>query len=475
MSKVYPSAMSEAIADKKRIDQAKSDLEKAGVKYVLSCWIDILGSPKTKPVPISEFENLCVGKGPQFAVHSVAAFPELGPADPDQIPIPDLDALYVCPWNPEYAIVFADLFYKDAPYDVCPRMTLKRTVQEAADAGYAFYAGLEPEFIVLRYDEGGQPVKAINDDPLPGEGFRPRRQAFGYDVEYTLDSMPFLADVIEHLNTMGWGLKNVVCEGAYSQFEVDFDYTDVLAMADRFTLLRVLLKEIAKNHGMFVTFMPKPAQGDWRSGAHINWSVQSTADPGGNLFKDKAKGGWSDLAKHAVGGVLKHGVALTAVNCPTVNSYKGLVARSRDFEGGTVTWAPTHMTYGVNNRSAMIRLPQARFAVENRAADMCLNPYLGLALTCAASLEGIQENLDPGPPLEKSLYDLTAEERKAFKVKPLPQNLDQAIAGFAADPLAKRVFGDTMHRLYTTHKQDEWDRFHETVTEWEKHEYLRFF
>jgi glutamine synthetase len=472
---MYPASMTAAIPDKARIDEAKAKLEEAGVKYVLSCWIDILGSPKTKPVPISEFERLCIGKGPQFAVHSVSMFPELGPADPDQVPIPDLDSIIVCPWDPQIAIVFADLYYEDAPYAVCPRMALKRTVQEAADAGYAFYAGLEPEFIVMRYDSDGQPVRAIDDDPEEGEGFRPRRQAFGYDVEYSLDSMPFLGDVIEQLNGMGWGLKNVVCEGAYSQFEVDFDYSTVLGMADRFTFLRILLKEIAKRHGMFVTFMPKPAQGDWRSGAHINWSVQSTAKPGVNLFKDEANGGWSDVARHAAGGVLRHGVALTAVNCPTVNSYKGLIARAREFEGGTVTWAPTHMTYGINNRSAMIRFPQARFAIENRAADMCLNPYLGLAMTAAASLEGIRESVDPGPSLEKSLYDMTPEERDAFKVKPLPRNLDQAIAGFAADKLAKHVFGETMHRLYTLHKQDEWDRFHEAITEWERKEYLRFF
>jgi glutamine synthetase len=350
---------------------------------------------------------------------------------------------------------------------------LKRIVAEAAEAGYAFYAGFEPEFIVLRYDENGQPVKAIDDDPPSGEGLRPRRQAFGYDVEYSLDSMPFLSDVVGHLQRMGWGLKNVVCEGAYSQFELDFGYTTVLGMADRFTFLRVLLKEVAKSHGMFITFMPKPAQGDWRSGAHINWSVQSTAKPGANLFKDEATGGWSDIARWAAGGALRHGVALTAVNCPTVNSYKGLIGRAREFEGGTVTWAPTHITYGVNNRSAMIRFPQARFAIENRAVDMCVNPYLGLAMTCAASLQGIREQIDPGPPLAKSLYDLTPEER--LKVKPLPRNLDQAISGFAEDPVAKHVFGDTMHRLYTLHKQDEWDRFHESVTEWEKREYLRFF
>ena len=187
MAGIYPTSLAAAFPEKSRIDKAKADLEKAGVKYVFSCWIDILGSAKTKPVPVSEFERLCIGKGPQFAVHSVSMFPELGPADPDQIPIPDLDAIFVCPWNPEIAIVFADLYYEDAPYDVCPRMALKRTMQEAADAGYAFYAGMEPEFIVLRYDDQGQPVKAIDDDPEAGDGLRPKRQAFGYDVEYSLE------------------------------------------------------------------------------------------------------------------------------------------------------------------------------------------------------------------------------------------------------------------------------------------------
>lgn len=475
MPRVYPDTMAAAFPSKSRVAKVKAELEKAGVKYILSCWIDILGSPKTKPVPLSEIENLCAGKGPQFATHSVTMFPDLGPADPDQIPVPDLDSLRVCPWNRDYAIVFADLFYENGPYAVCPRLALKRVVQECAEVGFAFYAGMEPEFIVLRYDQDGRPVKAFDNDPLPGRGFRPRRQAFGYDAEFSLDALPFLGELIDILNGMGWGLKNVVCEGAYSQFEIDFGYTDVLEMADRFTFLRMLLKEVAKRNGLFVTFMPKPMQGDWRSGAHINWSVQSTKKPGANLFQDGKKNGWSDIALQSIGGVMRHGVALTAVACSTVNSYKGLIARAREFEGGTVTWAPTHITYGVNNRSAMLRLPQARYAIENRAVDMCVNPYLALAMTCAASLEGIKGKIDPGPPLNKSLYDLTPADRSKYKLQSLPRTLAEAIGGFAADPLAKRVFGDTMHRLYTLHKQDEWSRFNETVTEWEQREYLRFY
>lgn len=475
MSACYPESIEEAIPRKEWIRDVGKQLEERGVKYVFSCWIDLLGSPKTKPVPLSELENLCVGKGPQFAVHSVSQVPELGPADPDQIPIPDLNSIYVCPWDPEYAVVFADLFFEGKPYNMCPRLALKRQVDAAAKAGYAFYAGVEPEFIVMTYDENGRPVKAIDDDPTRDDGGPPlARQAFGYDVDYTLDSMPFLDEVTRYLEELGWGLKNFVCEGGYSQFELDFGFTNVLAMADRMTFLRMLLKAVAKNHGMFVTFMPKPAGGDWRNGAHINHSAQRLDAPGANVFAD-GSGGWSDEAYQAVGGLLAHGAALTAVTCPTVNSYKGLVGRARELQGGTVTWAPTHMTYGVNNRSAMLRLPQPRHAIENRACDMTMNFYLGMAMTTACSLDGFQARIDPGPPFNKPLYDTSEEELAAAGAKPLPRNLLEAIEAFDADPLAREVFGPVMHRQYSLYKHMEWDRFHQHITEWEVREYLRFF
>ncbi len=473
MSVTYPRTMEEALPDKERAAEAHAKLEKAGVKYVFSCWIDLLGVPKTKPVPMSEFEGLCRGKGPQFAVHSVSMVPELGPADPDQIPIPDLDSLLICPWDPTCAWVFADLFFEGAPYGVCPRLALKRQVKVAADAGYRFLAGFEPEFIVMRYTEDGQVVKAFDNDPLPGKGFRPRRQGYGYDAEFAIDGMPFLRELIDIINGFGWQLKNVVCEGAYSQFELDFGYTDAVAMADRFTFLRMLLKQVAKKHGFFVTYMPKPTQGDWRNGAHINHSVQAVDRPGVNLFDED--GSWSKLTYNVLAGVIKHGGALTCIACSTVNSYKGLIGRSRSLEGGTLTWAPTHMCYGNNNRSAMLRLPQTRKAIENRASDMCLNAYLGLVMTMAASLEGIAQRLDPGPPVNKPLYDMTPRELEEAGVKPLPGNLLDAVRMFDSDPLAKEVLGPTMHELYSRYKHDEWARFHEHVTEWEKIEYLRFF
>ena len=468
----YVENFADALPTKQRIEEVRKQLEDAGVKYVLSSWIDLFGIPKTKPVPMSDFEQLCMGKGPQFAVHSISFVPELSPADSDQVMVPDLDAVYICPWDKTMAIIFADLFWEDKPYNHCPRQTLKRTIREAEKAGYVGYAGIEPEFIAMRFDEDGQPMKAIDDDP--DKGVRPRRQAFGYDVEYSIDSMPFLKDMIDILEDMGWNMHDVVAEGAYSQFELDFHYTDLLEMADRLVFLRILLKEIAKKHDMFITFMPKPTTGDWRSGAHINLSLQAVDNPGVNLFGSD-EGGWSDESRYAVGGLMAHAEALTAITCPTVNSYNGLVPKVGGFEGGTVTWAPTNITYGYNNRSAQFRLPQSRYCIENRAADMCMNVYLGLSMSMTAVVKGITNKMDPGPATDRDLYEMTDDEFKEAGIRRLPRNLMVATEALRADELAIEVMGPVMHKSYLAYKVDEWERYHQTVTDWEVAEYLRLY
>ena len=468
----YVENFADALPSDARIAEVRKQLEQAGVKYVMSSWIDLFGIPKTKPVPMSDFELLCKGKGPQFAVHSISFVPELTPADSDQVMVPDLDAVYICPWDNSMAIIFADLFWEDKPYDHCPRQALKRAIRDAKQTGYVGYAGIEPEFIAMRYDADGNPVKAIDNDPQ--DGLRPRRQAFGYDVEYSLDSMPFFKDMIDILEGLGWNLHDVVAEGAYSQFELDFHYTDLLEMADRLVFLRILLKEVAKQHDMFITFMPKPTVGDWRSGAHINFSLQSVDNPGENLF-GSTESGWADEVRHAVGGLMAHADALTAITCSTVNSYNGLVPRVGGFEGGTVTWAPTNITYGYNNRSAQFRLPQSRFCIENRAADMCMNVYLGLAMTLKASLKGIENKTDPGPATDRDLYQMTDEEFKEAGIRRLPRNLSAAIEALGKDDLAGEVMGEGMRKSYIAYKVDEWERYHQAVTDWEVQEYLRLY
>ena len=489
-NKIYFELFEEAVErNRKKIPEIHKKLKAANVKYVMSSWIDLHGIPKTKPVPMSDFEPLCLGKGPQFAVHSVSFVPELTPADSDQIMIPDLDSVYICPWDKSIAIIFADLYWEGKPYNVCPRQALKRSMQKAQDAGYKGLAGVEPEFIAMKYNENGEAIKTIDNDPSSGvfikkimrkaidndpiKGIRPRRQPFGYDVEHSLDSMHFLKELINILEELGWNLHDVVAEGAYSQFELDFHYTNLLEMADRLVFLRILLKEVAKKHNMFITFMPKPTIGDWRSGAHINFSMERINMPGKNIFSDGK--GWSKESKNAVGGLMAHSEALTAITCSTVNSYNGLVPRVGGFEGGTVTWAPTNITYGHNNRSAQFRLPQNRYCIENRAADMTMNVYLAMAMTLSAAVEGINKEIEPGEPTDRDLYQMTETEFKKLGIRSLPRNLLQAIEALKKDKLADEVLGTVMKKSFISYKNDEWERYHQAVTDWEVKEYLRLY
>ena len=190
---------------------------------------------------------------------------------------------------------------------------------------------------------------------------------------------------------------------------------------------------------------------------------------------DNDAGGWSEESRHMLGGLIKHGAAIIGFCCPTVNSYKGLVDRASGLEGGLVTWAPTHITYGTNNRSAMYRLPQARRAIENCAADLCMNVYLALAMTIAASLDGLEKRIEPGPPTNESLYDADPDALRAAGVKRVPTTLGHTIDVLETNELAREVVGEVVLVCYLRYKRDEWGRYCTTVTDWEREEYLRFF
>jgi glutamine synthetase len=201
--------------------------------------------------------------------------------------------------------------------------------------------------------------------------------------------------------------------------------------------------------------------------------VEDVNKPGKNIFTDGKF--WSKESKYAVGGLMKHSEALTSLACSTVNSYNGLVPRVGGFEGGTVTWAPTNITYGHNNRSAQFRLPQNRYCIENRAADMMMNVYLALAMTVSAALEGIKNKIDPGKPTDRDLYQMTENEFKKLGIRRLPKNLLQAIEALKNDKLADEVLGSVMKKSFLSYKNDEWERYHQAVTDWEVKEYLRLY
>jgi glutamine synthetase len=269
--------------------------------------------------------------------------------------------------------------------------------------------------------------------------------------------------MVKYMNQLGWGVFSFDQEGGKGQYEFDFAYSDALTMSDRFIFLRLMAKSVAQSIGAIATFMPKPFSHDFRSGAHFNMSL-ADVETGKNLFErtsddvdalsTKYDMPFSQLALNFVAGLLHHAPALTALTCPTYNSYQGLIAQG---DMPDISWAPVLRCYGRNNRSAMLRLPMNRTCIENRTPDISCNPYLSAAFSLAAGLEGIEKNLDPGLPLGSNLYDLSKEDRDKHQVTFLPRTLIQALEAFEADPLVKEVFGSEFQAIYLKQKMKEWE------------------
>jgi glutamine synthetase len=220
--------------------------------------------------------------------------------------------------------------------------------------------------------------------------------------------------------------------------------------------------------------MPKIASDKTGSGAHYNMSL-ADLDTGKNLFFDPEDPRGCKLSKlgyQFIAGVLRHAPAIVALTCPTVNSYKRLV-RQGSMSG--FTWAPVYVCYGNNNRTNMLRIPLAGGRVECRAADISTNLYLGAALMLAAGLEGIRENLDPGEPHTENMYTYSLEELKNLGIDLLPRTLEEAIDALEADPLSQSVMGPLMFDAYVQYKRQEWQEYHNHVSDWEIKRYLKFF
>jgi glutamine synthetase len=444
------------------LQRKKQWLIDQGVEYAFGSWADFYGRPKAKAVPINRFESMVRGS----ELYTVGALPGMGPLGPHEDEceaVADIDSLVICPWDRRYAYMSADLVWHGRPYEYCPRSLLKRVLDEARQMGFVFNLGFEPEVYVLR--------EAPNGDLLP---LHPDDTGFwGYDVQSTLDGMTFLDVMVRYLDELGWGVFSFDHEGGNSQYEFDFGYTDALTQSDRFTFMRLMLKEVAKKLGAFATFMPKPYSDNFGSGAHYNMSL-ADVDSGVNVFEDPdgPNGlGYSSLAYHFVGGLLKHAGAITAVTCPTVNSYKRLIGRGFMDD---ITWAPVFVRYGDNNRTLMIRLPKNRRCVENRAADIASNMYFGAAISLAAGLEGIKEQIDPGPLTNTNLYELNRRQLQEEGVQLLPRTLLEAVNEFEADPLTDTVFGP-LKSVFVELKNKEWEEYHNVVTDWERQKYLKFF
>jgi glutamine synthetase len=454
-----------------RVKKLKAELVGKGVQYCFASFVDVHGIPKSKCVPMAKFEEMCAGSE-LYTVGANEGMGLVGPQEDECQTIPDLDSCIVFPWDKRYAWFSANLTYHGEPYEGSPRDILSRVMEQAKAMGFTMHLGVEPEFYVLKKNE-----KSGALEPLAPIAFKQPNAC--YDVRQTLQSMAFLDPMCRYIEELGWGVHSFDQECGRGQYEFDFHFTDALTMADRFIFLRLMAKEVASTLGAIATFMPKPFANDFRSGAHFNMSLASV-ETGKNVFLPTEKPdplvqkyglNCSKTCLNFVAGLLKHAPAITAVCCPTFNSYKGLIAQGDLPE---MSWAPVLRCYGKNNRSAMLRLPMSRPCVENRAVDMSVNPYLGAALSLAAGLEGIKENLDPGEPLNDNLYTLSANDVERRHVVRLPQTLLDAIRAFDEDSLVTETFGRTFQQVYVEQKQREWSKAFYRISDEERAEMLNY-
>jgi glutamine synthetase len=440
----------------------QSDLEAQGVRYALASFVDLHGVSKAKAVPLAHLHQM-MGGSELFTGAALDGVPQ-EVSDDEVAAVPDPASVTVLPWQSDVAWFASDLHLQGQPFEACSRNILHRVRAQAAAMGYRFNLGIETEFFVLKQGAEGRWMPFSERDTLDKPA---------YDVRGLLDNLPWLGELVEAMNSLGWGVYSFDHEDGPGQFETDFDYAEVLTMADRLTFFKLMAKEIAHRHGLLATFMPKPFGDRTGSGAHFNMSL-ADVQTGSNLFAtpDAAPGTITRLAEHFIAGVLRHAAAICAVIAPTVNSYKRLVAQG-SMSG--FTWAPIFVCYGNNNRTNMLRIPSPGGRVECRAADISCNPYLGGALMLAAGLEGIREELDPGAPNLVNAYTLSTAQRAERGLHRLPRTLGEAVEAFEQDPLAKSVFGDAMFDAFISYKREEWESYHSAVSEWERHRYLEFF
>ena len=439
--------------------EVADELAAKGVKYAAISFVDMHGKPKSKMVPLGHLTQAALGSE-MFTGAALDGVPQ-DVNDDEVAPHPDLDHPIVMPFNREVAWFPGDLWIGDTPFNACSRQILKRVTAEAAALGYTFNLGIETEFFLLT--DTDKPAPASPDDNLD----KPC-----YDLRTMLHNYPVVDEIVSAMNELGWDVYSFDHEDGNGQFETDFNYTNVVSMSDRLVFFRMMVGEIARKHGLFASWMPKPFADRTGSGAHYNMSLADTA--GTNLFEavDDPRGcGLSTLGYHFISGVLRHADAICAVIAPTVNSYKRLVKQG-SMSG--LTWAPVFACYGDNNRTNMLRIPRGGGRVECRAADSANNPYLGGALMLAAGLEGIREGLDPGEPNRDNLYRLTESDLVERGIGWLPRSLGEAIDALEADPLVRSVFGDEMFESFVTEKRAEWDGYNAHVSAWETERYLRF-
>ena len=428
--------------------------ETEDVEFIRLQFTDLFGTLKNVAITKSQLAKALDNKI-MFDGSSIEGFARI--EESDMYLYPDYDTFEILPFRPhqgKVARLICDVYKPDGKQlENDPRYILKKVIKEAASMGYTFNVGPECEFFLFHTDDNGLPTtlsheKAGYFDLGPNDlGENIRR-----DMVLTLEEMGFEIEASHH-------------EVAPAQHEIDFKYDEVLKTADNIQTFKMTVKTIAKRHGLYATFMPKPKFGISGSGMHINMSLAT--EEGKNIFADEnGKIGLSDDAYHFIAGIMKHARGMSAITNPLVNSYKRLVP---GYE------APVYIAWSAKNRSPLIRIPASRgngTRVELRNPDPTANPYLVLALCLAAGLDGIKNKIEVPDSVDCNIYEMTPGERRAAGIENMPADLKEAVDCLVADEFLCSVLGEHITTKYVEAKMKEWENYTTRVSQWEIDEYL---
>jgi glutamine synthetase len=434
------------------LDQA----EREKVKFMRLQFTDILGTIKNVEIPDRQFTEALDGQI-MFDGSSIEGFVRI--EESDMYLKPDLSTFRVFPWANEsgekVARMICDIYTPEGePFSGCPRTALKRVIAMAAENDLMMNAGPEAEFFLFQ-TENGAPTTVTHD---AGSYFDLTPVDLGEDVR---------REIVRVLESMGFHVEAAHHEVAAGQHEIDFRYDDVLTTADNISTFRFVVKNVAIRHGLHATFMPKPIFGINGSGMHTH---QSLFSGGVNMFFDERRE-WqlSEMCLNYIGGILRHAKGFCAVTNPLVNSYKRLVP---GYE------APTNIAWSEKNRSPLVRVPAPRgnaTRIELRMPDPSCNPYLALAVMLRSGLDGIDQKVDPGPPINKNIYKMSHRERRHLRIDELPGNLSEALDELEKDDIIRDTLGEHIFQHFLEAKREEWHDYIKHVSPWEVERYLSMY
>ncbi|WP_208592640.1 type I glutamate--ammonia ligase [Gracilibacillus suaedae] len=436
-------------------EEIKQKIKEENVKFIRLQFTDLLGTIKNVEIPLSQLDK-ALDNQMVFDGSSIEGFVRI--EESDMKLYPDLDTFVVFPWTSEKGKVarfICDIYNTDGtPFEGCPRYNLKRNLKRAEDLGFtAFNIGTEPEFFLFKLDEKGDPSLELNDKG----GY--------FDLAPTDLGENCRRDIVLELEEMGFEIEASHHEVAPGQHEIDFKYSDAVKHADDIQTFKLVVKTIARKHGLHATFMPKPLFGVNGSGMHCNMSLFKGKT---NTFLDEnGPLELSETAYQFIAGIIKHALSFTAVTNPTVNSYKRLVP---GYE------APCYVAWSGSNRSPLIRVPASRglsTRVEVRSVDPSANPYLALSVLLASGLDGIENKLEAPKAVDRNIYVMDKEEREANGVKDLPATLADALDELKKDETIVEALGEHLFEHFVESKEIEWDMFRTQVHPWEREQYIQ--